>query len=300
MEMWKLPNYRAHILHTVVAEKRTEIWRVVLAIIVMVATYIAMLLFYEQAISELTRFRPSFPSELMAGNTPLAMYVLLFSFCLITAAVFIGVRLVHKRAPLSVFGPMMLAVPQFVKVLGILVLLSIALMILPPYGMGAPLIPNLEFGLWVVLLPISLAAIFVQISAEEIFFRGYLQQQLGARFSSPLVWMVLPSVLFALGHYQPEEAGGNALIIVIWAGMFGLLMADLTARSGTIGPALAVHFVNNVSALLIMSLPDSLGGLALWHTPFGMADEAQLRAWMPVDFAVMIVSWLAARLALRR
>lgn len=300
MKMWKLPNYRAHILHSVVAEKRAEVWRMVLAIVVMVAAYIVMVLFYQQAISELTRFRPSFEGEIMAGNTPLAMYVLLFSFGLITAAVFVGVRLVHKRNPLSVFGPMILAVPQFVKVLGILIVLSVALMVLPPYGMGAPLVPNMEFGLWMVLLPISLAVIFVQISAEEIFFRGYLQQQLGARFSSPLVWMVLPSMLFAFGHYQPAEAGQNAVMITIWAGMFGMLMADLTARSGTIGPALAVHFVNNVSALLITSLPDSLGGLALWHTPFGMVDEAQLRAWMPVDFAVMIVSWLAARLALRR
>ena len=151
-----------------------------------------------------------------------------------------------------------------------------------------------------VLLPLSLGVVFIQISAEEIFFRGYLQQQLAARFQSPLVWMVLPSVLFAMGHYQPAEAGENAVMIVVWAGVFGLLMADLTARSGTIGPALAVHFVNNVTALLITSLPDSLGGLALWHAPFGMEDTAELRAWMPVDFALMIVSWLAARLALRR
>jgi membrane protease YdiL (CAAX protease family) len=300
MKMWKMPNYRAHILHSVVAEKRAEIWRVVLGIVVMVAAYIVLMLCYWEVISALTRLRPSLEDEIIAGSTPLAMYVLLFSFGLITAAVFVGVRLVHKRNPLSVFGPMMLAVPQFVKVLGILIVLGVVLMVLPPYDMGGSLVPNMEFGLWAVLLPVSLAAVFVQISAEEIFFRGYLQQQLGARFSSPLVWMVLPSAIFALGHYQPAEAGQNAMIIVVWAALFGMLMADLTARSGTIGPALAVHFVNNITALLITSLPDSLGGLALWHTPFGMADVAQLRAWMPVDFAVMIVSWLAARLALRR
>jgi len=112
--------------------------------------------------------------------------------------------------------------------------------------------------------------------------------------------MVLPSVLFAFGHYQPVEAGQNAVMITVWAGMFGLLMADLTARSGSIGPALAVHFVNNLTALMLTALPDSLGGLSLFHTPFGMEDEAQLRAWLPVDFAMMIVSWLAARVALRR
>jgi len=298
--MWRLPDYSAHILHTVVAQKRAEVWRVALGVVVMVLAYLVMALFYQEAISELSRLRPNFSQELLSGATPLAMYVLLLSFGLITAAVFVGVRIIHQRPPLSVIGPLALAMPQFFKVLALLVILGAAIMVLPPYEMGGPLVQNLGFGKWAMLLPLSLLAVFIQISAEEVFFRGYLQQQLGARFRSPLVWMVLPSILFAIGHYQPTEAGGNAVVIVVWAFLFGLLMADLTARSGTIGPALAVHFTNNVSALLITSLPDSLGGLALWHTPFGMADEAELRAWMPVDFALMIVSWLAARLALRR
>lgn len=298
--MGLLPDYSARILHTDAAKGQSEIWRLFLGVIVMIGVYIGMAVFYQQGLSMVSSARPSFQNELIASDTPLAMYALLLSFGMISAAVFVGVRLVHKRPGLSVFGPMILAVPQFFRVLGILAILGVVLAVLPPYGVGGPLVPNLGFGFWLVLLPVSLIVVFIQISAEEIFFRGYLQQQLAARFRSPLVWMVLPSILFAMGHYQPAEAGENALMIVVWAGVFGLLMADLTARSGTIGPALAVHFVNNVTALLITSLPDNLGGLALWHTPFGMADTAELRAWMPVDFALMIVSWLAARLALRR
>lgn len=295
-----LPDYSAHVFHTTDAKEHSEVWRTILGIVAMVGIYIALALLFNQGISELTRYRPNFTDELMLGETPLAMYVLLASFGLISLSVFAVVRFVHKRGALTVFGPTILAVPQFLRVLGILVILGVALMILPPYGIGGDLLPNMAFGMWALLLPLSLVAVFVQISAEEIFFRGYLQQQLAARFSSPLVWMVLPSALFAIGHYQPSEAGGNAVMITVWAGLFGLLMADLTARAGSIGPALAVHFVNNVTALLITALPDSLGGLSLWHTPFGMDDEAQLRAWLPVDFAMMIVSWLAARLALRR
>ena len=298
MSLWQ--DYSAHTLHTRAAETRSELWRLVLGVVAMVAVYVLLSLFYQQAISELTRFRPQFTDELIAGSTPLAMYLLLFSFGLISLSVFIVVRLLHKRAALSVVGPTILAVPQFFRVFTAMLVLAAVLMILPPYGYGVPSVPNMAFGLWVLVLPLSLIAVFVQISAEEIFFRGYLQQQLAAQFASPWIWMVLPSVLFALGHYQPVEAGQNAVMITVWAGLFGLLMADLTARSGSIGPALAVHFFNNVSALLLTSLPDSLGGLALFHTPFGMEDEAQLRAWLPVDFALMIVSWLAARLALRR
>jgi hypothetical protein len=295
-----LPDYAAHVLHTAAAAPRSEAWRTALGVVMMVGLYLALALVYQQAVFEMGRTSPTFEAELLGGSTPLAMYILLGSFGLITVAVFIVVRLLHKRDVLSVLGPVILAVPQFFRVMALLVLVGAAVMILPPYGIGGALVPNLAPGLWAMLLPLSLLAVFIQISAEEVFFRGYLQQQLAARFRSPLVWMVLPSVLFAIGHYQPSEAGDNAVLIVVWAGLFGILMADLTARAGSIGPALAVHFVNNMTALLITSLPDSLGGLALFHTPFGMDDTDQLRAWLPVDFVMMVVMWLAARLALRR
>ncbi|MEP2919817.1 type II CAAX endopeptidase family protein [Sulfitobacter sp.] len=294
------PDYPAHVLHTVVAEKRSEWWRTLLGCVAIVAVYLLLAQLYQMILFSVTNGRPGFLEQLIEGSSPLAMLVLLGSFGLISASVFIVVRFFHKRAALGVIGPLSLAVPQFVWVVAMLAVLGVVLSILPPYGYDAPLVPNLRVGVWLLLLPLSLVAVFVQISAEEILFRGYLQQQLAARFRSPLVWMVIPSALFALGHYQPGEAGENAVMITVWAGVFGLLMADLTARSGSLGPALAVHFVNNVTALVFTSLPDSLSGLALYHTPFGMGDAEILRAWLPVDFAVMFVSWLAARLALRR
>jgi len=174
------------------------------------------------------------------------------------------------------------------------------LLLLPPYQMDAPMVPNLPVLTWLALLPLSLLALLVQTSAEEILFRGYIQQGLAARFRHPLIWLVLPSVLFALGHYLPAEAGENAVLITIWAGVFGLLMADLTARAGTIGPAVAVHFFNNFTALILFSSPTSLNGLALYLLPYEMSDVQALRPWMVVDFAIMIIGWLVARLAIRR
>lgn len=299
MSSWR-PDYAAHVLHTHAAKDRSEWWRTLMGAAVMVVLYIMFTILYQQLVIGMITARPALGQELQDGTTPQAMYVILGSFGLIATAVFAGIRMVHARAATGVFGPVMLAVPQFFRVLALVVVVCAVVGLLPPYGMGAPLVPNLALGVWALLLPVSLLAVFIQTSAEEIFFRGYLQQQLAARFSSPVVWMVLPSILFAFGHYQPGEAGGNAVMIAVWAGIFGLLMADLTARSGSLGPAMAVHFANNAMAFLFTSLPDSLGGLALFHTPFGMEDEAAMRAWMPAEFAMMIVLWLAARLALRR
>ena len=234
------------------------------------------------------------------GTAPGPMLVLLGSFGFVAIGVLVAAHLVQRRPPLGLIGPLPLAVVQFWRVLRMLLILGAVLLVLPPYDMGAALSPNLPPATWALLLPLSLGAVLIQAGTEELLFRGYIQQALAARFSSPLVWMVLPSALFALGHYLPAEAGQNALPIALWSGIFGVLMADLTARAGTLGPAIAVHLVNNVSALLIVSLPDTLSGLSLFTVPYSMSDAEALRGWLAIDFATMFVCWLAARLALRR
>ncbi|MHA6264073.1 lysostaphin resistance A-like protein [Arenibacterium sp. CAU 1754] len=234
------------------------------------------------------------------GNTPASLLILLFSFGLVAIAVFIVTRVVHLRQPIDLFGPLPLAIYQFWRVLRILLLLGVFLAVLPPYDMGEELVRNLDFGTWLILLPLSLTAVLVQVSAEEILFRGYLQQSLAARFSNSLIWLFVPALIFGLGHYAPAEAGDNAILLVAWATIFGLLMADLTARAGTLGPAIALHFANNVTAVLIVSVPDSLSGLSLATTPYSISDAENIRSWLMIDFAFMIVNWLAARVAIRR
>lgn len=205
----------------------------------------------------------------------------------------------QQRAGITLFGPIPRVFYQFRRTLAGLMLLWGVMTLLPPYQIEAPLEPNLALGQWLRLLPVALLAVLVQVEAEELLFRGYLQQTLAARFVSPWGWMVLPSAVFAMGHYIPREAGENAVLIAIWAGTFGILMADLTARAGSLGPAIAVHLVNNVVALLILGSPSSLNGLALYLLPYELSDSAVIRPWLWVDFALMLVSWLVARLAIR-
>jgi len=174
------------------------------------------------------------------------------------------------------------------------------MLLLPPYGNFVSLEKGLPASRWIAFLLPALLAVFIQTSAEEVLFRGYLQQQLAAKFQSPLIWMLLPSVLFGIAHFAPDTYGSNTWIVVIWAGIFGIFAADLTARSGTLGPAIALHFATNISALLLIAPQGEMSGLALFQYEFSAADEEAIRAFLPIDFAVMLVSWLAARLALRR
>ena len=284
------------------ARLRPEVWRLLLGLglgaIVMVALNLGLISLTSALLGPARS--DVFMAELNTAVTATSTFYSLVSFICITSGVFVAIYVLHDRSPLTVFGPLGPAVVVFWAVTKALVVLYVLLLILPPWSMGAPLVPNMPIGSWVALLPFSLCAVLIQSSAEEVVFRGYIQQQLAARFSSPLVWMVLPSILFGMGHYIPAEAGENAVLIAIWATVFGLLMADLTARAGHLGPAIAVHFVTNVSALLLASLPDTLSGLALYTIPYSLTDVAELRAWLPVDFALMVVCWLVARLTLRR
>jgi len=298
--MWRL-NYAAHERFIAPARDSAALWRLFLGFSLASVGYVALnQMFFQFVYSFVGAKSSALYDNLLKGETPQAMYLLLFSFVFMTMAVGVAVRIVHRRSALGLLGDLRPAVAQFGAVSMAMLGLTVAIFVLPPWDMGGDFVANMSMDRWLMLLPLSLIAVLVQVSAEEIVFRGYVQQQLAARFRSPLVWMVLPSTLFALGHYLPDTAGENALMIAVWAGFFGIMMADLTARSGTLGPAIAVHLWNNVSAILIVSLPDDLSGLALYLAPFGMDDTSAMRAWLPVDFAMMFVSWLAARLALRR
>lgn len=285
---------------TLVAPARAypELWRVLagLGLVGLVVVTMNLILFATVTSSG----SPELISSLQGGSSPVAMLMLLASFGFATLGVTLAVRLFQHRGLGTVLGPTRRMIEQFWRVLFALLVLGLVLFVLPPYDMGVPLKPNLPVPQWILLLPFSLVAILIQTSSEEILFRGYLQQSLAARFRTPWVWMGIPSILFAAGHYAPNAAGDNAILVAVWACVFGLLSADLTARAGTLGPAIAMHFANNTMALLVISLPDNLSGLALFHLPYDMSDTGVLRQWLIVDFGVMIVSWLVARLALRR
>ncbi|MBC6408463.1 MAG: CPBP family intramembrane metalloprotease [Rhodobacteraceae bacterium] len=296
-------RYPAHDALVAPARARREIWRIIASF-----GLIAVVIFGLNSVLQagLLIFAPDFWIDEIASaeaqvTTPGAMLILLGTFAFLIIGVFAATRLIHQRDPWEMFGPWSLLKRQFIQVLGALVALGAVILILPPYGSAdAPLTLNLAPKTWALLLPFSLTAVLVQVSAEEVLFRGYLQQQLAARFHKPVVWLAVPSLLFAVGHYLPSEAGPNAMAIMVWSGVFGILLADMTARAGTLGPAIALHLANNASAFLFVSFPDTLNGLSLYTIPQSMVDPDAATDWLPVEFAVMFVSWLAARLAIRR
>ncbi|QPM91787.1 CPBP family intramembrane glutamic endopeptidase [Pseudooceanicola algae] len=222
---------------------------------------------------------------------------MLGSFIVAILAVALMMRTLHQRPLVRLIGTPDIALRQGLRCFGA-VMLMLGLVWMMPLPRDLTPIRYMSLPDWARLLPLALPLLMIQVSAEELLFRGYLQSRLAARFASPAIWALLPSVLFGALHFQ-SSAGDNGWLFVLTATVFGLAAADLTRRSGTLGPAIALHLANNIFGVLLLALPDGLGGLALFHLPVASADPA-LRPFIPIDLATTLVLWLTARLVLRR
>ncbi|WP_010138630.1 CPBP family intramembrane glutamic endopeptidase [Oceanicola sp. S124] len=239
-------------------------------------------------------------TSLIAGLLPgpaAATVLMLFSFASALLALELVLRALHGRGLIALTGPGALFWPQLLRVALHALPVVVVLSLLPLPDALTP-VRHLDLAPWLALLPLALAGVAVQIAAEEFLFRGYLQSRLQARFRHPVLWLGLPALFFGLLHFDPA-GGDNAPWFVLYATLFGLVTGDLTARSGSLGPAMALHFLNNCIALTVTSFPDGLGGLSLWHLPV-RPDDPALQAVIPLELGATLVLWLAARVAIRR
>ncbi|MGR3453915.1 CPBP family intramembrane glutamic endopeptidase [Pseudooceanicola sp.] len=276
------------------ARPHPQLWRLVAGLVLTGAVYLLLLL---------GLFSLDLASGLQVsggglGRTPASAFALLASFVCVFPGLWLALRWLHLRKMRTLFGPARAMWRDGARVALVAVLLYGVSLLLPGPDAVEPQ-ANLPLSTWLLWLVPGCLALAVQITAEELVFRGYVQSQLAARFASPLAWMVLPALLFGALHYNPAEAGDNALWLLLPAIAFGLLAADLTARCGNLGPALGLHFLNNFAALLVIAPGEAMSGLALFQLPLEM-DDPGLRAHMPVEIALLFVLWLGARLALRR
>jgi uncharacterized protein len=283
---------------TAPARHRPEIWRLVLGLGVIAACYFGWIAALG-GLLWLTAGPERVEAGLRAfgvGSDPWAVIVLLATFVGPWIGVWAAVRLLHARSLGSVIGRGPAVLRDFAAGLGVTAVVAVAGLALLPFV--PPLEAATPAGVWLAFLPLALLGLLIQTGAEEVVFRGYLQQQLAARFASAVVWMGVPAALFGLAHYAPEVGPVSPWLVVAVTGFFGLIAADLTARSGSIGLAWGLHFANNVIAVLMVSAMAGLDGLALFRVAEG--DGMALDALLIADMGLMALVWALARLWLAR
>lgn len=266
-----------------------QLWRLILGVILATAVYLA---FTMAIIVIANAFGLSLFAAMNGAGGPLEASVLLFSFLGMSLGVIAAAKIFQNRDLMSLLGRDRSKVRRhFIVAATIMFVLSV--MVQAVYLMLQEPIPYTPIVVWLLLLPTSLGLILIQTSAEELVFRGYLQQQLAARFSSRWVWWVLPSVLFGMLHYEPEAFGPNTWLVVVDTALFGLVAADLTARTGTLGAAIGLHFANNAMIFLFLAPVDDINGLALQLSPLATSDHEAMRIALLSDMALIaFVYWI--------
>ncbi|WP_425092845.1 lysostaphin resistance A-like protein [Tropicimonas sp. S265A] len=286
---------------TGLVQPRTEIWWLVLGTVITIALYVGgSVAFIVSAMFLLAPAMPevaAFATGVGVGDTPVSVLLLLSTFGVLVLALILAVRLVHKRGPGTLFGISGRRGREFWYATGVsLAVTGVTMAVSLPF---ADLSPNLDPARWALFLIPALVLIAVQTGAEELVFRGYLQQQLGARFNSFLVWGVLPSALFGVAHFEIASAGASAPFVALAAGVFGLVAADLTARTGSIMAAWGMHFANNLVAILGVGVPGSITGLALYLTDMPIDDTGAILPFLILDMILTVFVWYLVRRALR-
>ncbi len=294
-------HYAAQKQLTEPARARAELWRFALGLSLTIACYLALGHTYFTLLAELVTPNewPALAAEIEQGSSARGMLALLASFGFILLSLTFVMRSLHSRTLASLFGKGRVFWLHGLRVATALTAFSGLLWIVPEPALLAPF-QNIDYLRWLALLPLSIPLLLIQVTAEEVLFRGYAQSQLAARFTNPVVWLVLPALVFGLLHYNPSQMGANAWAITLMACLLGLAAGDLTARSGTLAPAIALHIFINASSILYIAPGDVLFGLALYTYPFALSDPSLRSIWLPYDLMILLCAWLTARLAIRR
>jgi membrane protease YdiL (CAAX protease family) len=281
------------------ARPRVEIWRTVLGLIL--SEILTVLIVLTVVLPMMKILGPTDPrdpfNDGLNSNSAAGVIGLLFSFLPQMLGLILAVQILMRRGLSSLTGPFGPVSGDFIRV-G-LPLMGLLMLLMPLSVQGDDVRQNLTLAQLLPWLPAALLGLLIQTTTEELMFRGYLQQQLAGRFSARWVWLGLPTLLFGLAHYAPHASGLMTAATMFWAAGFGLIAADLTARTGNLGAAIALHFTNNVSAILIVGLAGDLGGLTLYQVQVPADDIGKTLMYLGLDGLGLLVSWLLARLILR-
>jgi len=142
-------------------------------------------------------------------------------------------------------------------------------------------------------LLIAFTLLPIQTTAEELFFRGWIQRWLDNGKKKQWSISILSGAIFSLPHLaNPEVAGKELFFPIISYGATGFMLAWVTYRDKSLELAIGAHFANNLLAALLVSSQDSA-------LPSVSLLSVQEVAWGPAAlFSVIMVPifiWLTNR-----
>jgi len=174
-------------------------------------------------------------------------------------------------------------------------------------GIGIPMLISAALGEDVIgefttdpLLFAGCAAIILlltpfQAAAEEYVFRGFFAQILGSWVRFAPVAIILPTALFAAGHYY--DAAGVASVAI-----FGFGAAIVVWRTGGLEAGITYHALNNIAAFLFLASGTYGTTVNEPETASNAAEAAMVIVPTLLGSAIWVVwiLWLAKRKGITR
>lgn len=267
--------------------RRPGFWRVAVGTVVIGMFWVGGTIgvLFAWGLLNIARYGPEGGQErldaLVSGGDPETVAVMLLTFAGVWAGAFLVVRLLHGQRFSTLFAPEGgIRAGDLVKGLAIAAAFALASV---PFGMtvAEPVATVLPVGEWFAYAMALLALVFVQATAEELIFRGYLLQQLALRSRNPLIWAVIPSALFGGLHWANAPTGELAAYYVGATFLIGLALAALVWRTGSLWASIGLHVGFNTVGLTVVGTDGLLSGGQLFLFP-----EDDLLALMRIDLAV--------------
>lgn len=283
--------------------EKTTLWRLFFGSAIVVAFWLAMtalVLFAGTYVYIVWRLPGPSTGRYMQDflASPTGILSALTSFAGIWIGLWVAMRFVHGEPLSALFGVgRRIAGGDFLKgLIAVLItslLSEVLLYWLQPQIARGPI----AFSSWLLFfIPIVLLA-FLQTSSEEMLFRGYLPRGLAYRFRSPLVWALLPGLLFTSLHWNSASTLAINACVLVSIGAFALLLTLLVHATGNLGAGFGAHLGNNLTGFLLISHQEGYNGFALLN-----AKPLEGPGWTNLDAvliaAIGIVSTLLTMLLL--
>jgi uncharacterized protein len=184
-------------------------------------------------------------------NTFLVYLILPFVFAFIT--LLLCVRFLLKKPVLSIFTTR--SKLDFKRVFvgfGIWGIVLAVFMLIGIYS-SDQLSWNFKAETFFPLLIIALVLIPIQTTCEEVLFRGYLFQLIGARFKKGIFPVLFTGILFGLVHGANPEVAKIGNILLLYYISTGLFLGMISLMDDGLELSMGYHAANNIFAALIVT-----------------------------------------------
>jgi uncharacterized protein len=236
---------------------KNEAWRSILAVFSMLFAWqvlgaipSAMLLVWMAFHGQLSISNPG--GNLPGADTPAGFVALMLASVFFLGGITFSIRFIHGRPLRSLVTPARSLdwgrlFQGFGVWFGLTALMSLVEALVYPGRYAL----TLNLSRFLPFLFLALIFIPIQTTTEELFFRGYVLQQVGLHWKNIWVLSAISGLLFGLPHLLNPEASINYPLLGFYYIAFGFSLAFITLRDGRLELALGAHAANNLFSVII-------------------------------------------------